>query len=129
LQNEVINYSPLQLNAFALVADLCGGSGTAFVLFLQKRWRFSIMKGVFYGACMTLIPCVSPGPVTRLTPNRSIWGIIGCYTKKVGFHNSKYWSSVSRNLWLTRYRMGVLDFLRVEFSDGGLGLIQRHHDL
>ncbi|KAJ6787529.1 hypothetical protein PWT90_02784 [Aphanocladium album] len=73
LQNEVINYSPLKLNAMSLVADLSGGSGTVFVLLLQKKFRFSVKAGVFYGACMTLVP--------------SLWGGIGLFTDKIGFKN------------------------------------------
>ena len=61
--SRVIHYSPLLLNALGLVADLCGGSGTFFMLLLQKRFRFSIKAGVLYGGIMTLIPWVfrSPG--------------------------------------------------------------------
>ncbi|KAJ3492436.1 hypothetical protein NLG97_g5396 [Lecanicillium saksenae] len=80
LQNEVINYSPLKLNAMSLVADLSGGSGTVFVLLLQKKFRFSVKAGVFYGACMTLIP--------------SLWGGIGLFTDKVGFKNvGEFWAA------------------------------------
>lgn len=53
---SVIKYNPLLLNAFNLVADLSGGSGTVFMLLLQRKYRFSVKKGVFYGACMTIIP-------------------------------------------------------------------------
>ncbi|KAH8894151.1 putative autophagy protein [Thozetella sp. PMI_491] len=73
LQNEIINYSPLMLNAMSLTADLAGGSGTVFVLLLQKKFRFSVKAGVFYGACMTLIP--------------SLWGGIGYFTNTIGFHH------------------------------------------
>ena len=73
LQNEVINYSPLLLNAMSLTADLAGGSGTVFVLLLQKKFRFSVKAGVFYGACMTLVP--------------SLFGAIGFFTNKIGFHH------------------------------------------
>jgi hypothetical protein len=54
--SSVIEYNPLLLNAFNLVADLSGGSGTVFMLLLQRKYRFSVKKGVFYGACMTIIP-------------------------------------------------------------------------
>lgn len=57
-RHSVIHYNPLLLNAFNLVADLSGGSGTVFMLLLQKKYRFSVKKGVFYGACMTIIPYV-----------------------------------------------------------------------
>lgn len=57
----------------SLVADLSGGSGTVFVLVLQKKFRFSVKAGVFYGACMTLVP--------------SLWGGIGYFTKAIGFHH------------------------------------------
>ncbi|KXL42006.1 MAG: hypothetical protein FE78DRAFT_155351 [Acidomyces sp. 'richmondensis'] len=73
LQNEVIHYNPLLLNAMSLVADLSGGSGTLFILLMQKKFRFSVKAGVFYGACMTLIP--------------SLWGGIGLFTNTVGFHH------------------------------------------
>ena len=69
----MINYSPLKLSAMLLVADLSGGSGTVFMLWLQKRFRFSVKKGVCYGACMTLVP--------------SLWGAIGLFTDKIGFHH------------------------------------------
>lgn len=62
------------LNAMSLVADLSGGSGTVFMLLLQKKFRFSVKAGVFYGACMTLVP--------------SLFGGIGYFTNKVGFHHT-----------------------------------------
>ena len=58
LQNEVVHYSPLKVNALQLVGDLGGGSGTFFTLLLQKKFRFSIRNGAFYGACFTLLPSV-----------------------------------------------------------------------
>lgn len=61
-----------------LVADLSGGSGTVFVLLLQKKFRFSVKAGVFYGACMTLVP--------------SLWGAIGYFTNTIGFHHEwEFW--------------------------------------
>ncbi|ORX36209.1 autophagy protein [Kockovaella imperatae] len=78
LQNEIINYSPTMLNVFSLCSDLGGGSGTVFMWYLQKRYRFSIKKAVLYGACMTLVP--------------SLWGGIGCFTNKIGFkHVWEFW--------------------------------------
>jgi len=78
LQNEVIHYSPLLLNALSLCSDLGGGSGTVFMWWLQKKYRFSIKKGVFYGACMTLPP--------------SLWGGIGYFTNAIGFkHVWEFW--------------------------------------
>lgn len=76
LQNEVIHYSPLKLNAMSLVSDLAGGSGTLFMLLLQKKFRFSVKAGVFYGACMTLPP--------------SLWGAIGTHQKAIGFHHGEF---------------------------------------
>jgi MFS-type transporter involved in bile tolerance (Atg22 family) len=70
---RIIQYSPLKLNAMSLVADLAGGSGTVFVLLLQKKFRFVVITGVFYGACMTLFP--------------SLWGGIGYFTNVIGFHH------------------------------------------
>jgi len=58
----------------SLVADLGGGSGTVLMLVLQKKFGFSVKSGVFYGACMTLLP--------------SLFGGIGCWTDKVGFHQT-----------------------------------------
>jgi hypothetical protein len=46
------------LNALSLTTDLCGGSGTLFMLYLQKKFRFSVKSAVFYGACMTIVPYV-----------------------------------------------------------------------
>lgn len=83
LQNEVINYSPLQFNAMSLVADLAGGLGTLFMLWLQKKYRFSVKQGVFYGACMTLIP--------------NLWGGIGLFTNTIGFHH--IWEFWLANIW------------------------------
>ncbi|KAM3498490.1 hypothetical protein MY10362_008194 [Beauveria mimosiformis] len=84
LQNEVIKYSPLKLNAMSLVADLSGGSGTVFVLLLQNKFRFSVKAGVFYGACMTLFP--------------SLWGGIGLFTDKIGFKNAwEFWLAQAWN--------------------------------
>ena len=61
-----------------LVADLSGGSGTVFVLLLQKKFRFSVKAGVFYGACMTLVP--------------SLWGGIGYFTNTSSFHHEcEFW--------------------------------------
>ncbi|KAL1411607.1 hypothetical protein Q8F55_002571 [Vanrija albida] len=78
LQNETIHYSPLLLNAMGLCADLAGGSGTVFMLWLQKKYRFSVKAGVFYGACMTLPP--------------SLWGAIGTFTGRIGFHHTwEFW--------------------------------------
>lgn len=56
-----------------LVADLSGGLGTVFMYFLQRKVRFSVKKGVFYGACMTLGP--------------SMWGAIGYFTNTIGYHH------------------------------------------
>lgn len=82
--NRVIHYSPLKLNAMSLVADLSGGSGTVFMLLLQKRFRFSVKAGVFYGACMTLIP--------------SLWGGIGYFTNAIGFHHVwEFWIAQAWN--------------------------------
>ncbi|KAM3545891.1 hypothetical protein ARSEF1564_001172 [Beauveria bassiana] len=84
LQNEVIKYSPLKLNAMSLVADLSGGSGTVFVLLLQQKFRFSVKAGVFYGACMTLFP--------------SLWGGIGLFTDRIGFKNVwEFWLAQAWN--------------------------------
>ena len=44
------------LNALSLTTDLCGGSGTLFMLLLQKKFRFSVKAAVMYGACMILVP-------------------------------------------------------------------------
>lgn len=78
LQNEVIKYDPLLLNAMSLCADLAGGSGTVFMLLLQRKYRFSVKKGVFYGACMTLVP--------------SLWGAIGTFQNTIGFHHTwEFW--------------------------------------
>jgi MFS-type transporter involved in bile tolerance (Atg22 family) len=68
----------------SLVADLSGGSGTVLVLLLQKKYRFSVKAGVFYGACMTLIP--------------SLWGGIGYFTNTVGFHHVwEFWLAQAWN--------------------------------
>ncbi|KAM3440959.1 hypothetical protein NHJ13734_003023 [Beauveria thailandica] len=81
---KVIKYSPLKLNAMSLVADLSGGSGTVFVLLLQKKFRFSVKAGVFYGACMTLFP--------------SLWGGIGLFTDRIGFKNVwEFWLAQAWN--------------------------------
>lgn len=68
----------------SLCADLAGGSGTVFILLLQKRFRFSVKAGVFYGACMTLVP--------------SLWGGIGYFTNVIGFHNVwEFWLAQAWN--------------------------------
>lgn len=68
----------------SLCADLAGGSGTVFMLWLQKKYRFSVKAGVFYGACMTLPP--------------SIWGAIGAFTGKIGFHRTwEFWLAMFWN--------------------------------
>ena len=84
LQNEVIHYSPLQLNALALVADLGGGSGTVMMYLLQKRYRFSVQTAIRFGALMTVLPC--------------LYGGIGMFTQKIGFHNTwEFWLANSWN--------------------------------
>ena len=84
LQNEVIDYSPLKLNALSLVADLAGGSGTIMMWFLQKRYRFSVQTALRFGACMTVPPC--------------LYGGIGMFTNKIGFHNTwEFWLASSWN--------------------------------
>lgn len=81
---RVIHYSPLLLNALSLCSDLGGGSGTVLVLYMQKRFRFSVKAGVFYGACMTLIP--------------SLWGGIGYFTNVAGFHHVwEFWLAAAWN--------------------------------
>lgn len=78
LQNEVIHYSPLKLNAMSLLADLAGGSGTVVMFLLQKRFRFSVKAAVRFGACMTVPPC--------------LWGGIGMFTGAIGFHHTwEFW--------------------------------------
>lgn len=68
----------------SLVADLSGGSGTVFVLLMQKKFRFSVKTGVFYGACMTLFP--------------SLWGGIGYFTNSVGFKKiPEFWAAQCYN--------------------------------
>jgi MFS-type transporter involved in bile tolerance (Atg22 family) len=67
----------------SLVADLSGGSGTVFMLLLQKKFRFSVKAGVFYGACMTLVP--------------SLFGAIGYFTNVIGFHHN--WSFWLAQVW------------------------------
>ena len=71
------------LNAMSLVADLSGGSGTVFMLLLQKKFRFSVKAGVFYGACMTLVP--------------SLFGAIGYFTNVIGFHHT--WAFWLAQVW------------------------------
>ncbi|KAH8800268.1 putative autophagy protein [Xylogone sp. PMI_703] len=83
LQNETVKYDPLLLNAMALCADLGGGLGTAFMLLLQKKFRISVKAGVFYGACMTLLP--------------NLWGGIGYFTETIGFHH--VWEFWFVQLW------------------------------
>ena len=81
LQNEVIHYNPLILNAMNLCSDLAGGSGTLFQYWLQKKYRFSVKAGVTYGAIMAMFP--------------SFWGAIGFFTNKIGFHNGEVVRDVS----------------------------------
>ncbi|ORX36955.1 putative autophagy protein [Kockovaella imperatae] len=84
LQNEVIDYSPLKLNALSMVADLGGGSGTVMMYLLQKRYRFSIQTALRYGAIMTVLPC--------------LYGGIGMFTHAFGFHHSwEFWIASSWN--------------------------------
>ena len=84
LQNEVLNYSPLKLNALSLVSDLAGGSGTVFMFIIQKRYRFSVQTALRFGACMTVPPC--------------LYGGIGMFTNRIGFHNAwEFWLASSWN--------------------------------
>lgn len=76
LQANVINFDPVQNSAFGLLADVAGGLGTVFILYMHKRFRFSIKTLTRYGAIMTLVP--------------ELWGAIGTWTNKVGFHNCEY---------------------------------------
>jgi hypothetical protein len=42
----------------SVIGNLSGGLGNLFVFLVQRKYRFSTKAGVFYGACMTLIPQV-----------------------------------------------------------------------
>jgi hypothetical protein len=53
---SAINYSPTLLNGMNVVGSVCGGSGNLFIYLLQRKFRFSVKAGVFYGASMTIIP-------------------------------------------------------------------------
>jgi hypothetical protein len=46
-----------------IVGSVAGGSGNMFVFLLQRKYRFATKKGVCYGAFMTLLPYVAPGPI------------------------------------------------------------------
>lgn len=54
--SSAINYSPTLLNGMNVVGSVRGGSGNLFIYFLQRKYRFSVKAGVFYGASMTIIP-------------------------------------------------------------------------
>jgi MFS-type transporter involved in bile tolerance (Atg22 family) len=74
----------------ALTADLGGGLGTVFMLFLQKKFRFSVKAGVFYGACMTLF--------------HNLWGAIGYFTTTIGFHHVwEFWVVQAYNFQLAAW--------------------------
>ena len=72
--SRLIDYSPGTLNAFALTTHLAAGLGYAACLFAQKKYRFSIKQGAFFGSIMAIMPC--------------IWGAIGAHTNVIGFHHS-----------------------------------------
>ncbi|ORX39156.1 putative autophagy protein [Kockovaella imperatae] len=78
VQNEVLDYSPGAINTLAMLSNISGGTGTFACLLAQKRWRFTIKQGVCYGAFMACLPIM--------------WGAIGLYTSKIGFHNTwEFW--------------------------------------
>jgi hypothetical protein len=54
--SSAISYSPTLLNGFNVVGSVCGGSGNLFIYLMQRKFRFSVKAGVFYGACMTIVP-------------------------------------------------------------------------
>ncbi|ORX40335.1 putative autophagy protein [Kockovaella imperatae] len=86
MQNEVINYSPLKLNAMSMVADLAGGSGTVVMYFLQKRYGFKIQTALRYGAFFTLFPC--------------LYGGLGMFQHHFGFHHTwEFWIANSWNFF------------------------------
>lgn len=76
LQSEHIHFNPVANSAFGLLADLAGGSGTFFMLWFQKRFKVSVKTLTCYGGIMALVPIV--------------WGAIGTWTNKIGFHNSTF---------------------------------------
>lgn len=56
LQSEHIHFNPVQNASFGLLADLAGGSGTFFMLWIQKKYRFSVKTLVTYGGVMAVVP-------------------------------------------------------------------------
>ena len=71
----MINFNTVDLSGLNLVSYLGGGGGTLAALIVQKRYKISIKKMLVYGAIMTLGP--------------NLWGVIGAYTQKIGFHNGQ----------------------------------------
>ena len=58
LMTRVMSFSPVMLNALSVIGNLLGGGGNLFLFLIQRKFRFSTKPGLFYGACMTLVPYV-----------------------------------------------------------------------
>ncbi|ORX35484.1 autophagy protein [Kockovaella imperatae] len=77
-QNSVIQYNTVQLSGLSLVGFTGGGFGALFWMVIQQRWKISVRKMVILGGFGTLIP--------------NLWGVVGNYTDKIGFHHPwEFW--------------------------------------
>ncbi|ORX37517.1 putative autophagy protein [Kockovaella imperatae] len=98
LQNEVMSFSPVMLNALSVIGNLLGGGGNLFMYLLQKRFRFATKPGLFYGACMTLVP--------------NLFGAIGTFTNVIGFHHKwAFWLAQAWNFQMAGWNAYQVAFL------------------
>lgn len=98
LQNEVVSFSPVMVNAFAVIGNLCGGGGNLACYLAQRKWRFSMKKAIFFGAAMPLIP--------------NLWGGIGAFTQTIGFHHVwEFWWWQAYNFFMAAWNAYQVAFL------------------
>ena len=71
----MINFNAMDLSGLNLVSYLGGGGGTLLALIVQRRFKIPIKVMLVYGAVMTLGP--------------NLWGVIGAYTQRIGFHHGE----------------------------------------
>jgi len=77
-QNDQFHFSFLDVTYLGIVQGVASAIGTAGFLYIQRRWKISSKR--MFGVTNV---------ITILIP---LWGMIGLWTTKVGFHNAwEFW--------------------------------------
>ncbi|ORX37289.1 autophagy protein [Kockovaella imperatae] len=85
LQNKTINFSTMGFSGLTLILYLGGGGGTIIANWIQQRWKISVKTMLIIGVVFQLLPLV--------------WGMIGNWTTKVGFHHTwEFWANSCYNV-------------------------------